>query len=372
MCYFGGMEKNYHDLFSTVSDPRVQGRCLHKLSDILFIALCTLTANGDDSIDMVSFGLEREEWLRQIIELPNGIPSDDTFRRVLQMIEPEGLIKVLERDGQSFLDNYKDKLINIDGKKIKGVNPKSRGNHGLFILSAWVSDYGICIGQEKVADKSNEITAIPKLLDKIDVAGSTISIDAIGCQSEIAADIVSKDADYLLALKLNQKNLAEQIEEAFTHTKHTDHAEQWEYGHGRYETRSCTTLPIKDILSPDLIEKWSSAKQAIRVTATRVIGDISSTRSRYYLSSHDKKSAMQFNAMVRKHWSIENQLHWHLDVTFNEDTSRVRTKNSAENMNILRKMALQIVKRKTDKSSFKKRRFRASLNADYLTELLLA
>jgi len=363
--------ENYEDLFASVPDPRVQGRCIHKLSDILFIALCTVIANGEDCMDMVSFATEREGWLRRVIELPNGIPSDDTFRRVLQLVDSQELGKILDNDGKQFLDNYKDKLINIDGKKIKGENPKSKGNMGLFILSAWVSDNGICIGQQKVADKSNEITAIPDLLDKLEITDATVSIDAIGCQSDIADKIVSKGADYLLAVKLNQKSLAEQIQEAFVYTKQVNHDEQWEYGHGRYETRSCTTLPIKEILSPDLLDKWKSAKTAIKVTASRTIEDTTTTRSRYYISSDENKTAMKYNAMVRQHWSIENQLHWHLDVTFREDSCRIRKHNAPVNMNILRKIALQIVKRYNDKSSMKKRRFRASLNANYLTQLLI-
>ena len=363
--------KNYQDLFTTVPDPRVQGRCLHRLSDILFIALCTVISNGEDCMDMVSFAKEREEWLKQIIELPNGIPSDDTFRRVLQMVEPEELMKILSKDGSSFLDNYRDQLICIDGKKIKGASPTSKGNQGLYILSVWASDNGVCIGQQRVKDKSNEITAIPELLDKLEISGSTVSIDAMGCQISIAKEIKKKGADYLLSVKNNQKDLKEQISESFEFMKQADHDEQWEYGHGRYETRSCTILAVKEALSPDLLEKWAGAQTIIKVTATRHIDAITTTSSRYYISSHKEKSAMQYNAMVRNHWSIENHLHWHLDVTFNEDANRIRTKNAPVNLNILRKIALQKVKKMNDKSSLQKRRFRASLNSQYLLQLLI-
>ncbi len=230
------MEDFKKDIFDQVRDPRVQGRCLHKLSDILFIALCTLISNGEDSIDMVSFGTEREDWLRGILELPHGIPSDDTFRRVLQMIDPESLNEVLVLQGSAFLDSYKDKLISIDGKKLRGSSPTSRGNKGLYILNAWVSANGLCIGQSKVEDKSNEIQAIPDLLDKLEIEGSIISIDAIGCQVEIASKIIDKGADYLLSVKGNQKDLHEELKESFSFMRPIDHAEQWEYDHGRYET----------------------------------------------------------------------------------------------------------------------------------------
>ena len=365
------MEGYKKDIFDQVRDPRVQGRCLHKLSDILFIALCTLISNGEDSIDMVSFATERESWLREILELPHGIPSDDTFRRVLQMVDPESLNEVLVLQGSSFLDNYKDKLISIDGKKLKGSSPKSKGNKGLYILNAWVSANGLCIGQSKVEDKSNEITAIPELLDKLEIKGSIISIDAIGCQVEIARKIIEKEADYLLSVKGNQKDLHEEIKESFSFMHSIDHAEQWEYDHGRYETRSCKLLSAKEAFSPNLQKKWPEAKTLVEIKATRTILDVTTTSSRYYISSQDETSAMKYNAMVRNHWSIENQLHWHLDVTFREDDSRIRIKNAPINLNILRKIALQKIKQFDDKSSLKKRRFRASLNIEYLTKLLI-
>jgi predicted transposase YbfD/YdcC len=371
MCYLGVME-TYQDLFWEVPDPRVQGRCLHKLSDVLFISMCTLLSNGEDCHDMVSFALEREEWLRKIIDLPNGIPSHDTFYRVLQMVDPEQLGVVLQNEAVSFFDSYKDKLISIDGKKLRGVSPKERGNKGLYILSAWVSENGLCIGQEKVSDKSNEITAIPRLLDKLEISGSIVSIDAIGCQVAIAEKIISKGADYLLSVKGNQKNLHEEIKESFTFIPSSDHDEQWDYGHGRYETRSCTQLSAQEALSPDIIEKWPSARTLICVTANRRLGDTTTTSSRYYISSMAGCTSMRYNAMVRKHWGIENKLHWHLDVTFKEDQSRIRTENAPINMNILRKIALQKIKKMTDKSSLKKRRFRASLNVQYLLNILIA
>ena len=244
-------------------------------------------------------------------------------------------------DGITFLDRYKDQLISIDGKKLKGADPKSKGNKGLYILNAWVSSNGMCIGQTKVEDKSNEIKAIPELLDKLEIGGSTVSIDAIGCQVDIAKKIRNKNADYLLSVKMNQKDLHEQVKESFSFMAKSDHDEQWEYDHGRYETRGCSLVSAKEGLSPDLLDKWIDAESLIEIKALRETGDITTTSSRYYISSLKNKTAMQMNAMVRKHWSIENQLHWHLDVTFNEDDSIIRTGNAPINMSILRKIALQ-------------------------------
>ncbi len=240
------MRKCIQDLFSRVPDPRVVNRCSHKLSDILFIALSTLICNGEDFEDMVEFAHQRYDWLSTILELPDGIPSHDTFNRVLQRIEPKALQKCLSEDGQALLDTLNEKQVSLDGKKLRGVSPTSRGNSGLYILSAWVGENNLCVGQTKVEDKSNEITAIPELLDSLDIQGATISIDAIGCQKEIATKIVDKQAEYLLSLKKNQKQTFEQVEDSFRFSGSAYFDEEWEYDHGRYETRKCTLIKLSD------------------------------------------------------------------------------------------------------------------------------
>jgi predicted transposase YbfD/YdcC len=364
-------------LFCDIKDFRVTGRCIYKLNEILFIALCTIICHGEDFEDMVSFGEEKIEWLKKYLELKNGIPSHDTFNRVLQLIEPEYLREILSDYGRELINLMRENHISFDGKKIKGVSPKSKGNHGLYILSAWVNEEKICIGQEKVQDKSNEITAIPKLLDKLDVSNSTITIDAMGCQTEIAAKIIENNADYVLAVKQNQGNLHEEIKESFKHfgvknkeSKDSRINKTWEYDHGRFEKRICSILNAKDVLYEDLLSKWKHLSTIIQVISERTLNGVTSTETRFYISSKTNKNAEYYNQITRGHWGIENQLHWHLDVTFNEDKCRARRGHSAENLNILRKTALYKVSQLKDKKSINKRRYQAALNDEYLEKIL--
>ena len=364
------MKENIAEIFGDIPDPRVVKRCDHKLIDILFIAFCTLLSNGEDFEDMVEFGKQRQSWLSTILELPNGIPSHDTFNRVFRILEPKYLDECLQADGSVLLDHVKDKLISLDGKKIKGADPTSRGNKGLYIMSAWVNENRLCIGQKRIKDKSNEISAIPELIDELDVEGATISIDAIGCQVSIAQKIRQAKANYLLAVKGNQKDLLEEIEEAFVYSAVQNYEENWEYDHGRYERRRCEVLAAKVSLSPNQLQRWLDVKQIIKITSQRTIKEKTSTECRYYISSLEQNDAKRFNDLVRGHWGIENHLHWHLDVTFNEDASRARSGHAPINLNILRKMALQRIKQMKDRLSLKKRRFRAALNQNYLIKIL--
>lgn len=363
------MQDPTDEIFCKIEDPRVKGRCLHLLKDILFIAFCTLLSNGEDFEDMVEFANQRYDWLKTILKLPNGIPSHDTFNRVLQMVDPEQFSVCMREDGSFLLKSVQGKLVNFDGKKMRGFSPKSKGNKGLFILSAWVGENRMCIGQKKVKDKSNEITAIPELIDDLDLKGSTVSIDAIGCQTEIAEKILEAEANYLLSVKGNQGLLYEEISDDFTWKSSKEFSESWEYDHGRYETRKCQIVAAKDFLTSKLRDKWTGVNTLIKIESQRIINGVTSSQTRFYISS-ERKSAEFYNNSIRGHWSIENHLHWHLDVTFNEDANRSRTGYAPQNLNILRKMALQRIFRMTDKLSLKKRRFRASMNADYLQKVV--
>ena len=320
---------------------------------------------------MQAFAVERKDWLADKLTQPGITPAHDTFNRIFQIIDPEQLSKGLAEDGKLLLESLKGELITIDGKKQRGVDPTSRGNSGLFILNAWVGKAGVCIGQTKVMEKSNEITAIPALLNELELQGSTVSIDAMGCQHEIANQIVDLKADYLLALKGNQGDLFEEVSEAFEYGLIQASDEDWEYDHGRYETRRCEVMAAAGYLSPNFEHTWSSVRQFVRITATRQTTGTKTSQTRYYLTSHaEDRNAAQLNALVRHHWSIENQLHWHLDVTFNEDGCRARTKNAPLNLSVMRKLALHRVKQDKSKLSQKKRRFKASMNTGYLDNLL--
>jgi predicted transposase YbfD/YdcC len=367
------MSKSVEDLFSHLSDPRQPWKVLHKLSDILFIALCTLLSNGLDFEDMEAFARERRDWLLKYISLSNGIPSHDTFNRVFQLLEPDALLEVLKNDGDEFIRNLEGLHINFDGKKIKGYSPKSKGNTGLFVVTAWINEHKLCLGQQKVDTKSNEKTAIPKLLESIDIKGSTITIDAIGTQEDIAKKIIDKEADYILALKKNQKTLFEEVDDELIWSKVVaeDIDTTYDNQHGRIETRVCKKLPAEDLLEEYFSSKWANLKTIIRIEYKRVENNITTCNTRYYISSKEA-TAHYFNLNIRGHWSIENQLHWHLDMTFEEDKNRCRTGHAQVNLNSMRKIALNKIKRSDEKLSLKKRKFKASLNKDYLEELVFA
>lgn len=364
------MKEEIENFFGSLTDPRVQGRCKHKLSDILFIAFCTLLSNGEDFEDMVEFAEQRLDWLKDILGLPNGIPSHDTFNRVLQMIDPKSLTQLLQADASILLDGVKGKLVSFDGKKIKGAAPKSAGNSGLYVLNAWVNEGRLCIGQQRVDDKSNEITAIPKLLDTLELSGSVVSIDAMGCQTGIAEMIIKKDADFLLSVKGNQGNLFEEVSDYYNWTdKVESHSSEWDYGHGRFEVRKCRVKKVDSVLSPSMAAKWPMVKTVVEIVSERTLKNITSNETRYYISS-EEENAEYFNRIVRKHWGIENHLHWHLDVTFREDASRSRKGHAPVNLNCLRKMVLHRLSKMKDKLSLKKRRYRASMNTDYMLKVL--
>jgi predicted transposase YbfD/YdcC len=237
-------------------------------------------------------------------------------------------------------------------------------------LSAWVAENSFCIGQCKVADKSNEITAIPELLNQIHIKDSVVTIDAIGCQKEIAQTIRNKEANYLLSVKNNQKDLFEEVSSAFIHHKVSDISDTWEYDHGRYETRKASILSATEVLSPDLLGQWKDIKTIVQIKATRTIKDKKTEEIRYYISSENQDNPLYYNLLVRGHWAIENKLHWHLDVTFREDDCRARTANAPVNLSIMRKMALYLITQKLDTVSHKKKRFKASLNVEYMLSIM--
>jgi predicted transposase YbfD/YdcC len=364
------MEQDITIYFTQVPDPRVVGRCSHLLSDILLIAICTYLTGGDDYQDMHMFAKERGSSLNELLLLPNGAPSADTFERVFQRIEPKSLQNCLQSYGKDILSTLSEKQIVLDGKKLKGVSPTSKGNQGLYLLNAWVSENRFCIGQVKVEDKSNEITAIPKLLEELDIKDSVVSIDAIGTQTKIAEAICGKEGHYFLSVKGNQQDLFDDIESAFKTHKGYNSTEEWEYDHGRFETRHCSILKANDFLLEETLGAWKNLETIIKIDSMREIKGIQCKETRYYISDENITQAAYYNSLARGHWSIENQLHWHLDVTFKEDLCRARAGNSPENLSVIRKFALQILTQQKDKLSLKKRQYKAALDGNYMKKLI--
>jgi predicted transposase YbfD/YdcC len=361
-------------IFSEVPDPRDPDRCTYPLSSLLFIALCTLLSNGEDYVDMAEYAQQRRSWLLTKVALPaDRSPSHDTFNRLFLILSPDSLARCLGQDGHHLLAHLEEKQLCFDGKKLRGSCPGSKGNAGIYVLNAWVGENRLCIGQKKVEEKSNEITAIPALLDELSIEGSVVTIDAMGCQTDIAQLIIEKQADYLLAVKANQGGLLEELEDCFRFqaTDTESFEEKWAYAHGRHEQRNCQILPVDKMLNPQLVQRWSGLKTLVKVSAKRQPkAKALSTETRFYISSESQPSARYFNSLVRGHWAIENQLHWHLDVTFKEDQATVRKGNGPQNMSALRKIALNRVGMMNDKKSLKKRRFAAGLNLLYLEEIL--
>ncbi len=364
------MNKEISSYFTKIEDPRIIGRCSHLLSDILLVSICTYLTGGSDYQDMHLLAKERGHQLEAILQLPNGAPSADTFERVFKRLNPSSLQECLATYGHDILSSLAEKQIVLDGKKLKGTSPTCKGNSGLYILNAWVSENSFCIGQHKVEDKSNEITAIPNILDALDIEDAVVSIDAIGTQTKIAEQIRSKQGHYLLSVKANQQELLDDIECAFKTNSGYHFVEDWDYGHGRIETRKCNILPAKDFLLEENLCAWKDVSMLIKVESSREIKGVTTTENRYYISDENITNASYYNSLVRGHWSIENKLHWHLDVTFKEDACRARTGNAPENLSIIRKIALQMIANCKNKLSLKKRQYKATLDGKYTLKMM--
>ena len=353
---------------SGVRDPRRQwGNLKHLLIDILVIGMCTILCDGEDFVDMEEYGNDKTEWLQGFLALPHGIPDSDTFRRVFEVVNPKELANCL----RSWLDGERTRRqVCLDGKTVCG---SGNSEHvALHVVTAWAEEARLSLGELAVDEKSNEITAIPKLLDLIDVEGEVVSIDAMGCQTDIADKIRNRKADYLLAVKGNQGHLFEDIAAYFDDCDDLPH-EKWrgklEKGHGRIERRSVMTAPADWL---DDRAKWHDIQTVICSIGTRITDDVEVTTKRYYISSL-RAPPEKFAEQIRNHWSIENHLHWALDVTFREDQSRAKKDNSPLNLNVLRKFALPILHAcKVGRLSAQKKRKKAARNPDFLNQLLFS
>jgi predicted transposase YbfD/YdcC len=353
--------------FSNVSDPRAEN-CSHNLIDIFTITILGSICGCEDWESITIYAQYKEEFLKQFLELPHGIPSHDTFERVFKRINPLEFEKCFIDWTKSLCIRNVKGIISIDGKTLRSSGDKKGSKSAIHMVSAWSDDNQLVLGQLKVDSKTNEIKAIPLLLDLLDIKGSIITIDAMGCQKEIAAKIVNEGADYILALKGNQSNLLEEVENAFNQCTASYYDKKVDKDHGRIETRECSVINDMDWIYES--ENWLGFKSIIKLDSQRIINEKIESETRYYISSL-LDNATNFNSYIRKHWGIENSLHWVLDVNFNEDKNRNRTGNSAENLTVVRRITLNILKSdKSNRLSINKKRLKASFDNNYLLKIL--
>jgi predicted transposase YbfD/YdcC len=361
-------------------DPRMDRTRRHKLIDILVIGLCSSLTGGDNFSSMVRFGKLRLDWLKSFLELPNGIPCRDTFNRVFSAIDPYAFLECFAQWVEGICPNLSDEVVAIDGKALRRA--LNAGESIPYIVSAWASDNGLVLGQVKVDEKSNEITAVPELLRVLKLDGAIVTLDAMGCQKDIAADIVDQHADYVLALKGNHSNAHDEVKSFFddavppcaTECAPTADKEKMDFhqtiekGHGRIETRRYwQSTDIQWFQDKGL---WKGLKSFGMVESIRNVKGQSTIERRYYLASLPL-DVKRLAKAARKHWGIENCLHWSLDVTFREDDSRARTKNAAQNLATLRRITLNLLKKdQSQKCSLRLKRYTAALDQEFLGHLI--
>ena len=357
--------------FESMEDPRIERTRRHKLIDIIAITIAAVISGCQDWEEIELFGKSKKEWLKTFLDLPNSIPSHDTFNRVFSLLDTALLQQCFLDWIQQIATITEGRIVSIDGKRLCGS-----GLHGkkavIHMVSAWCDTNNMVVGQVKTDDKSNEITAIPELLDIIDISGCTVTIDAMGCQKDIAAKIIDKQADYLLAVKGNQGHLFDDIKDAFEQTPIAKQpiATTLELGHGRIEKRTCQVITDMDWICNRA--DWKNISSLVKITAERTDKQTGAVQKecRYYISSL-VEGADRLLSVCRKHWGIENNLHWMLDVAFNEDNSRKRAGNAAQNFSLITKIALNLLKNdKTKKMSIKNKRLAAGWQQDFLESLL--
>jgi predicted transposase YbfD/YdcC len=358
-------------ILEEVPDPRVQSTVDHDLSDLLTIALCTILCGGDSFYDMEEFGEVRLPWLKTFLRLRHGAPKHDTYNRVFQALDPEKFGDCLSRWTQSVRTVLGGEVVALDGKSVRRA--LNQGEDMRVIVSAWATESGLLLGQRKVRNKSNEITAVPELLRSLELAGCIVTADALHCQKNIAKEIIEADADFVLALKGNQGTAYDEVKTFLDDAIERKDAslvyqETLEKSHGRLETRRYWQTEQIGWFADRA--QWEGLRSVGVVEARREIKGKVSVERRYYLSSLSADAA-KFARAVRGHWGVENQLHWVLDVVFGEDQSRARTGNAAENLAATRRLAINLLRRdKSCKRSIKGKLMRAAIDPDYLKLVL--
>jgi predicted transposase YbfD/YdcC len=364
------------DHFADLADPRMERTKRHQLTDIIFIAVCAIVCGANDFVGMEEFGKSKQAWLKKYLRLPNDIPSHDTFGRVFAALDAQGFLDCFRSWVESLALTTKGMLVGFDGKTARASGDAAQDQNPVHVVSAWAAANRLLLGQVAVEEKSNEITAIPRLLEILELHGAIVTIDAMGCQKEIAAKIRERGADYVLAVKGNQEHLEEDIIEQFgkldageiSRRGLSSYATKEETGHGRTEQRFCDALPVPATLRH--LEDWKDLHSICRVTRIYTEKGEAKSEVRYFISSL-KASAKLLAEAIRGHWGIENGLHWVLDMYFGEDRNRARTDHAAENLALLRRWVLSMLARDTStKASIEKKRLTAGWNEDNLEKLL--
>lgn len=371
------LNTSFLEHFANLKDPRIERSKEHLLKDIIAIAILAVISGADGWVAIEAYGNAKFEWLKSFLGLANGIPSHDTFSRVFSRIEPQQFQECFLSWVQGIVRELGLNVIAIDGKTMKQSYDRNNQQKALHIVTAWSSSHQLVLGQKKVDNKSNELTAIPALIEMLEIAGSVITIDAMGCQKDITSLIVKKKGDYVLALKANQKLLYQAVKEWFKLAQEEDflnrkynYYEQIEAGHHRGEKRQIWTVDVSELPPLHNQELWRGLKTVVMIVSERRLWNKTTTEARFYLSSLSS-NAEAIAGAIRNHWSIENSLHWTLDVTFGEDESRIRKQNSPENFALLRRLAINFLKQeKTSKQSLKMKRYRAAMDNNYLIQIL--
>ncbi len=363
------------DCFSELTDPRLDRKKRHKLIDIVTITICAVICAADDWVAIESFGKSKIEWFKQFLELPNGIPSHDTFGRVFSLISPTEFQNCFKNWINAIAQVSDNQIIPIDGKTLRHSYDRSSNKSAIHMVSAWTSKNKVVIGQIKTDEKSNEITAIPKLLKALEIKGCIVTIDAMGCQKKIVEQIIDQKGDYVIGLKGNQGKLLEEVTKILDEdnenefeTSTFDYFKTEEVNHGRTEVRRYYTTDAIDNLSNK--KEWKGLNIVGVVESERQIKEEKSIDYRYYIGSIEN-DAKRFAEAVRGHWGVENSVHWILDIAFREDESRIRQGNAPENLAVIRHIALNLLKQeKSAKMGVKNKRLKSGWDEEYLAKVL--
>ena len=360
------------DHFSSITDPRINRQKRHELIDIFFITLCAVICGADSWVAVEQYGKAKIEWFRSLLNLKHGIPSHDTFGNVFSVIDTKEFSQCFSRWIADLATLSDGEVIAIDGKCLRRSMDSASNKSAIYIVSAWASQNQLVLGQQKVDDKSNEITAIPKLLQQLNITGAVVTMDAMGCQTTITHQIIEQKANYMLSLKGNQGTLHKDVKLLFESENSCPEigCETYDGGHGRVETRTIRVSSDIDWLKKSH-PKWKNLNSIVAITSKREEKNCISEETRYFISSLDASNPKYLGQVVRSHWGIENNLHWVLDYAFDEDSQRIRQGNSAANMAVIRHMALNLLKsEKTLKVGIKNKRLKAGWDEKYLLSIL--